>query len=444
MVMPFGVKPTGVASAEAPAKVDFDLLWGSFFQPLITDLGYEPVRADAELGASIIREMIERLALSDLVLADVSLPNANVFYEVGIRHAACETGCVLVACNWAKQPFDTQSMRYEPYALAGSSMTNDELTQNRKRLLDRIPRLAESKTPCFEMEGFPKLPKERAASFRSWLRGMSELNARTVAIRMEPNADAKRSKATALAAELGRSVEVSVAVAFEVLKLLRDNVGWQETVAFIDQLPEAIRSRPLFGEQRALAASKSGSHFDAIGALEELIRVYGRTPERQGLLGGRYKRLWRETRTSDAARAADYLDQAIEAYDVGRRLDLNEYYSASNLPLLLKVRARAEDAERAAQIASGVVAACERAIDLRTGDDWVYPTLLVAAFHAGDVARASNFAGEVARAPAAWKLESVVADLRDAVNLAAVVPIREQLQAVLERLVPKEKSDDPG
>jgi hypothetical protein len=32
--------------------------------------------------------MIERLAISDLVLADVSIPNGNAYYEVGIRHAA--------------------------------------------------------------------------------------------------------------------------------------------------------------------------------------------------------------------------------------------------------------------------------------------------------------------------------------------------------------------
>ena len=39
---------------------------------------------------SIIRDMIERLALSDMVLADVSIPNANVFYEVGVRHAGLD------------------------------------------------------------------------------------------------------------------------------------------------------------------------------------------------------------------------------------------------------------------------------------------------------------------------------------------------------------------
>ena len=51
--------------------------------PAIRELGYDPVRADPDLGAAIIKEMIERLAISDLVIADVSTPNGNVYYEFG-------------------------------------------------------------------------------------------------------------------------------------------------------------------------------------------------------------------------------------------------------------------------------------------------------------------------------------------------------------------------
>jgi len=55
------------------------------------DLGYKAIRAGEEIGALIIVEMIERLAMSDLVIADVTIPNGNVHYEVGVRHAARET-----------------------------------------------------------------------------------------------------------------------------------------------------------------------------------------------------------------------------------------------------------------------------------------------------------------------------------------------------------------
>lgn len=437
MVTPFGTKETQLPAGRGPAKINFDLLWIRLFEPLITALGYEPVRADADLGASIIRDMIERLALSDLVLADVTLPNANVFYEVGVRHAACETGCVLVAAKWTRQPFDTQSMRYEPYELTTEAISEDEARANRAILAPRVRQLADSKTPCYEMEGFPKLPLARAQTFRDWLKRMSDVNARITAIRLQPDGEERRSRATALVSALSATGDLSPVIAFELLRLLRDTVGWRETVDFIDELPAEVRARPLFIEQRALAQSKAGDHFEAIAALQSLIELIGPTPERHGLIGGRYKKLWREARDkNDPKQAARYLTEAITHYEAGRVLDLNQYYASSNLPLLLKTRNQPGDVEQATRVAIAVVAACERAIALQTADEWVYQTLLLAAFHGADVPKAHDLAERVRAAPEDWKLASVVADLKDAVGFHPPDDVRQQLETVLQSLAP--------
>src|SRR3954451_14084009 len=94
MVMPFGVKPTGRSGDGVPAEVDFDELWARVYEPVLSR-DYQAVRADRDIGASIIREMIQRLAIADLVVADITLDNANVYYEIGVRHAAKRDGCVL-------------------------------------------------------------------------------------------------------------------------------------------------------------------------------------------------------------------------------------------------------------------------------------------------------------------------------------------------------------
>src|SRR4051812_31157351 len=94
MVMPFSTKETG-AVPPAPAQVDFNALWDKALSPLIEGLGYQPVRADQDLGASIILDMLERLYFSDLVLAEMSIPNGNVYYEIGVRHAMKRDRCVL-------------------------------------------------------------------------------------------------------------------------------------------------------------------------------------------------------------------------------------------------------------------------------------------------------------------------------------------------------------
>ena len=50
--------------------MDFDSLWEKAIFPALEKIGYEAIRADQDLGALIIKEMIERLTLADLVVAD--------------------------------------------------------------------------------------------------------------------------------------------------------------------------------------------------------------------------------------------------------------------------------------------------------------------------------------------------------------------------------------
>ena len=123
MVMPFGTKDSG-APPPAPARVNFDALWDKALLPVLDGLGYQPVRADQDLGASIIRDMLERLYFSDLVMADLTNPNGNVYYEIGVRHAAKPTGCVLISADWSKQLFDLQQIRQARYPLPEGEVTD--------------------------------------------------------------------------------------------------------------------------------------------------------------------------------------------------------------------------------------------------------------------------------------------------------------------------------
>src|SRR5262249_31589677 len=62
-------------------------------------------------------QMLQRLYFSDLVVADLTTPNGNVYYEIGVRHAARRAGCVLIAADWSKQLFDVAQMRTIRYPL---------------------------------------------------------------------------------------------------------------------------------------------------------------------------------------------------------------------------------------------------------------------------------------------------------------------------------------
>ena len=73
MVMPFGKKPTNNNDPKAPGEINFDALWDRALRPMIEELGYEPIRADQDVGSLIVQEMIERLAYSDLVIAEMTI-----------------------------------------------------------------------------------------------------------------------------------------------------------------------------------------------------------------------------------------------------------------------------------------------------------------------------------------------------------------------------------
>jgi hypothetical protein len=79
MIMPYGRKPTQVEAGHGPAEIDFNALWDRGYVPVIQALGYQPVRADQDTGALIITQMLERLYFADLVLADMTIANSNVY-----------------------------------------------------------------------------------------------------------------------------------------------------------------------------------------------------------------------------------------------------------------------------------------------------------------------------------------------------------------------------
>jgi hypothetical protein len=322
--MPYGTKESQATSDKAPPKINFDDLWLKGFEPVLQELGFAPVRADQDLGALIIHEMLERLYFSDLVLADMTTPNGNVYYELGIRHACRRTGCVLIGADWSKPLFDVAQMRQIPYPLPEGSITDTTAQAIRATLKDSIPKLLDGESPLYQvLPGFPSnVDPSRAGSMHATLRELSSFQAKIRAVRRAPR-DQQQTLTLRLSAGHPADPMVQASVAFEIMHLLRDCVGWPEMLAYLDACPATIRDLPTVREQRYLAASKSGNHLEAIGALEELIALQGDSSERQGLLGGRYKKLY--TSTTSETDKARYLHRAIQHYEQGMKLDLNDY-----------------------------------------------------------------------------------------------------------------------
>ena len=185
MVMPFGKKPTNSSDPKIPGEINFDSLWDRALRPLIEELGYEPVRADQDIGSLIIQEMIERLAYADLVLAEMTLLNANVYYEVGVRQTVQRQGCVLIAANWARQAFDVDQMRRVTFPLGAGEVTDEMAKEIRGALFDQIKKRIAGESAVFQaLPGYDtKLDPSRASTFRDQMQQLAGLQAEIRTVR---------------------------------------------------------------------------------------------------------------------------------------------------------------------------------------------------------------------------------------------------------------------
>src|ERR1700709_1667097 len=185
MIMPYGRKPTQAEPGRGPAEIDFNALWDRGYVPVIEELGYQPVRADQDTGALIIEQMLQRLYFADLVLAEMTIPNGNVYYEVGIRHASKRTGCVLLAADWSEQLFDTKQMRAIKYPLPEGDFNEATAKAFRAFVRGRIANLANGTSPMHEsIRGYPdNVDPADASSMQDQLTDLAAFQAKVRAVR---------------------------------------------------------------------------------------------------------------------------------------------------------------------------------------------------------------------------------------------------------------------
>jgi hypothetical protein len=113
-VRPFGEKKVG----KDQVTVNFDDVEKKLIQPALSDLKIAgSTTAEILESGNIRHSMYQLLLLAELVIADLSIDNANVFYELGIRHALREKRTFLLNSRPANEPmpFDVLTDRYLAY-----------------------------------------------------------------------------------------------------------------------------------------------------------------------------------------------------------------------------------------------------------------------------------------------------------------------------------------
>ncbi|WP_222272789.1 TRAFs-binding domain-containing protein [Modestobacter marinus] len=433
VLMPFGSKPDPTGGPD----IDFDRVYAMAIKPGIVDAGMVPIRADEEkLGGIIHKAMFERLLVCDFAVADLTTSNANVLYELGVRHAARPRTTLTVYAESHPLPFDVKLLRTQPYQL-GQDHTFPEPHAQRLRqsvsahlvaLRSLEQRDCVQDSPLFQLvTGWHPQPltPDATESFQGQVKANEAVKERLRRIRSgSQSAEGRRAMAPELArirSDLLAAETSDPGVLSELLLANRAFEDWSGMIEVYEGMPDQLRSQVPVRQQAAFAynrrAEQAGSPQDratAVHLLERLEAERGPSSETSGLLGRIYKSQWSEARRGqDAARARTFLIQAVEAYVRGFEIDWRDIYPGINAVTLLDVQGGARALARKDRLLPVVRFATEQRLASPAPDYWDQATLLELAVLSGEVDRALDaLDSAVAASSEPWQPKSTADNLR--------------------------------
>lgn len=407
VAMPFGKK---LAAFDTP--IDFDAVYAILVGPAIEAAGMEPLRADEEqVGGLIHKPTFERLLLCEYAVADLTTANANVFYELGVRHAARQASTVpLVAQGFGQLPFDVAALRAVPYAL-GPEGTPANAEADRRAIVTRLraARNGSSDSPVFQLvEGFPDLQRLKTDVFRDRVAYSAEIKKKLASAR-RAGADAVR----AVAGSLGQPAsETDAAVVIDLFLSYRAVKAWDDMIALVAKMAPPLAASVMVREQLALALNRAGRGEEAEDVLTALLAQRGPSSETYAILGRVHKDRWEAAlKAGDAALAGGLLDKAIDAYRRGFEADWRDAYPGINAVTLMELRDPPDP--RRAELVCVVSYAVERRVAAGKPDYWDHATRLELAVLARDQAKARTALGEALTAVReSWEPETTARNLR--------------------------------
>jgi hypothetical protein len=410
VLMPFGSKDD-----PAGGKVHFDAVYDEIIRPAVEDAGMKCVRADEErVGGIIHKPMYERLLLCDYAVADLSIANANVFYELGIRHATRPRSTVLVFHEGLRLPFDVAPLRGMPYRLDDAGRPHpDHRAADREALTAKLRDARRSHTPdspLFQLLTDLTAPDTSTLGsdlFRERLRATEAVQRRLHSARDEGDLTRMR----AVRAELGDLDDAETGLMIELLRSYIAVKAYDDAIALIVDMPEIVARVPYVRERHAFVLNRLGRRREAEAVLRRLLAERGADSETYGLLGRVYKDHWLAVVDHGPPEVAGpLLDRAIDAYRTGFAADWRDHYPGINAVQLMHLRNPA-DPEIAALLPVVRYGAQQKALR-HQADYWDYATLVeVAVLENNQYAAWEAVGYATIAAPEKWQVETTVETL---------------------------------
>lgn len=291
-------------------ELDLDKTFDYIIKPAFEELGFLCYRAsDLSHGGVIDIPMYNSILKSDFVLADLSTLNANVLYELGIRHAVRKNTTIIISEKELTYPFDLNHILIEPYEHLGKAIDYGEVLRFKKQLQEKIKTLLDSPqvdSPLYTLFPDLEVPTFTAEEIKDIKENIKEDGSLSDFMSAAEDAKNKKDYATAL-----QYLE-------KALSLNQDNVLVTQRLALITY--------------KAEAPTKHAALNRALAYLEDLTPLMSIDLETLGLSGAIYKRLF------EVENNQEHLRKSIWFYEKGFYIG-SDYYNGINLAFLFNVNA---------------------------------------------------------------------------------------------------------
>ncbi|HEY0763509.1 MAG TPA: tetratricopeptide repeat-containing protein [Pyrinomonadaceae bacterium] len=327
IVRPFGLKN----------DIDFDAVEANLIGPALDKLGVTGRTTGEIVGQGNIRtDMFQLLLTADLVVADLSIHNANVFYELGIRHALRDRHTFLLRCNVDRYPFDLQTDRYFTYKKEAPADSVDALAAALRATID------EGKTNSPVFASLPNMKEQDPSEFMAVPAGFGEEVERAASERRLGDLGLLAAEAKGFYWETEGLRAVGRAQ-YEAKDFKGAKNTW-ETLRRTSREYD-LEANLLLGTIYERLGKITDSNLSLDRALDNKEIGKDKRAEAYALQGRNAKTLWRrewETVADAAAKPAaalksGLLQDSFESYERAFEEDLNHFYSGLNALAMLRV-----------------------------------------------------------------------------------------------------------
>jgi hypothetical protein len=333
IIRPFGVKQ----------GIDFERVERELIDPVLRELRIEGRTTKEIARAGNIRtDVFDGVLVHDLVIADISIHNANVYYELGIRHALRNRTTILIRARSDEVPFDLETDRYLEYSSDDPGAAKDELRKTIEQSLDTDA----ADSPVFLL--LPALEPVDPERFRPVPPAFTE------AVGLAQTGH-QRARLALLGEEI-RGLEWALAGRRIVGSAQLELSAWSDARAtwesVRDERPNDLEANLKLGTvyQRLREPAESSAALDRVLATTRLDA--STRAEVSALVGSNAKTRWVDewrslppSKRRAAALGSPLLYDALKAYDEGYAADQNHFYSGVNalaLTTVIAVLARNE------------------------------------------------------------------------------------------------------